>query len=384
METKRYISNDIARLYRKVKRELGPDAVIVRTRTLHRPGAAPLVEVLAAPSAGPDALPLDIQRTILDETLAAAERPRLTVADLEDLLQQPPSGRIPPEMAFSRPHEDLPEWLDGFVDGAPAAPVVTLHQEPDVPPKPARGGMQEVLLAAGLSPRAVGMIVEHAPRDADAVRAVAAALARPVRYPAEGETAIITMQGPPAAGRTTALLRMAIDCADAGRQAVLVAADSTRAGSRDQVHATAAAAGLQSTEAYGSNDLELLADRADAGTCLFVDVPPGHWRASPALSAAHYAYRVVPAHWQEAALRAAGPAPSSAAYAGSVLTFTDLGTNLSPALSLVVELATGIAFLSCNRDVSRGISVAEPLTLASGLLGTTTGETADGRLAAIA
>ena len=49
MEPKRFIGNDMTRLYEKVRREFGPDAVIVRTRTLLRDGADPLIEILAAP-----------------------------------------------------------------------------------------------------------------------------------------------------------------------------------------------------------------------------------------------------------------------------------------------------------------------------------------------
>lgn len=373
METKRYIGNDMTRLYRKVKRELGPDAVVLQTRTLHRPGDTPLIEMIAAAAPGEGSLPLDVQHTILEEALAAAERGsgRFTVADLEAYIRERDIMASPAASSFD--DDALPrDWQDGRIADAGR-----------VGPGRRREGLVAVLHAAGLSERAAIAVAEMAPVGADPVRALAAALAQTVTYPRDGETAVITMQGPPASGRTSALLRMAIDCADAGRTAVLVAADPTRAGSRDQIHASAAAAGLQSTEAFGSNDLELLADRAGAGTCLFVDVPPGTWRASPALTASHYAYRVVPTHWQDAALRAAGPQPG-ATYAGAVLTFTDLSTNLSPALSLVVELGLGIAFLSCNRDVSKGIALAEPLTLASGLLETTTGETANGRFAAIA
>ena len=49
METKRFIGNDMTRLYEKVRREFGSDAVIVRTRTLLRDGAEPLIEIVAAP-----------------------------------------------------------------------------------------------------------------------------------------------------------------------------------------------------------------------------------------------------------------------------------------------------------------------------------------------
>ena len=83
METKRFIGNDIIRLYDRVRREFGPDAVIVRTRTLMREGAAPLIELTAgpAPLVG-GAIPLDAQAGVLEGALGRLRGveivPRLT------------------------------------------------------------------------------------------------------------------------------------------------------------------------------------------------------------------------------------------------------------------------------------------------------------------
>ena len=90
METKRYIGNDMARIFVRVRRELGPDAVIVQTRSLLRDGADPLIEVLASPSAGgDDALTLALQRVLVQGSLEHAQSPAasrgLTVGDLEDI-----------------------------------------------------------------------------------------------------------------------------------------------------------------------------------------------------------------------------------------------------------------------------------------------------------
>jgi flagellar biosynthesis GTPase FlhF len=67
-----------------------------------------------------------------------------------------------------------------------------------------------------------------------------------------------------------------------------------------------------------------------------------------------------------------------------VLTFTDLATDLSPALSLVVTACLGVAFLSSGRDVSAGIALADPAVLASGIFNTRSRESTDGRLVATA
>ena len=73
-----------------------------------------------------------------------------------------------------------------------------------------------------------------------------------------------------------------------------------------------------------------------------------------------------------------------AACSGAVVTHTDIVTGLAPVLSLVMESQLGLAFLSSGRDVSTGIEVADPLTLASGVFTTSSRETTNGRLVATA
>jgi flagellar biosynthesis GTPase FlhF len=74
LETKRYIGNDMTRIFVRVRRELGPDAVIVQTRSLMRDGADPLIEVLAtASTGGEDALTLALQRVLVQGSLEHAQ-----------------------------------------------------------------------------------------------------------------------------------------------------------------------------------------------------------------------------------------------------------------------------------------------------------------------
>jgi hypothetical protein len=179
-------------------------------------------------------------------------------------------------------------------------------------------------------------------------------------------------------------MRMALDCADSGRQAILLAADNSHVAGRDQVHAYAEALGLTAIDAFDSGDIVRATSGATRGACLFVDAPAGGWQAPILPGVQHYQYVALPAHWQATALARATASLSLAAFAGAVLTFTDLATTLSPVLSQVVEARLGIAFLSSGRDVGTGIEVADPRTLASGVLTTTTGESTDGRLVATA
>ncbi len=90
METKRFIGNDMPRIYARVKREFGPDAVIVRTRSLLREGAEPLIEVLAAPPEAEAELSFELQKAMIDGALAHVQGTAggVTVGELEDLVSR--------------------------------------------------------------------------------------------------------------------------------------------------------------------------------------------------------------------------------------------------------------------------------------------------------
>ena len=455
METKRYIGNDMARIFARVRRELGPDAVIVQTRSLLRDGADPLIEVLATAGDGTeDTLTLALQRVLVEGSLDRAQAPQapaargLTIGDLEDIAareRQDAAAARDFEQAYQRREpEPQPEWLEGFVsttsheelpahladlfamdepgydepleaippfdlpEAAPPPPIqwsprpriVSRPNEPQSQPRqteapaafdraprfqPIEPGIASALVAAGFSPAAARIIAEASGTTNDPRQALETTLAEAaIQYPVENRTAIITIQGPPGSGRTTALMRMALDCADSGREAVLVAADSSHAGGRAQVHAYGEAIGLPVFDAFSPKDLVQAITRAPRGACVFVDVPAGRWAPPPVPGVAHFVYLAVPAHWQPSALEQELAEFDTAACAGAVLTGTDLATSLTPAIALVVEAALGIAFLSSGRDVGTGIEVADPFTLASGVFTTSSRETTNGRLAVTA
>lgn len=455
METKRFIGNDMARIFTRVRRELGPDAVIVQTRSLLREGADPLIEVLASGSeGGNDALTLAIQKVLVQGSLDQVEAPSaeraMTVGDLEDIAsrqtwEEAAMREFDEASALADGPGEQPAWFGGFVSAtgadlpprlaallhddpvedfepasvlppfqapimsppppiewAPRPRVITRQQpltptqepvhEPQAPaastPRrftPMEPGVAGSLMAVGFSPAAASRIAEAAPAETDTREALEAVLAAArVEYPVENRTAIITIQGAPGSGRTTALMRMALDCADSGREAVLVAADSSHTGGRAQVHAYGEAIGLPVFDAFAAKDLVAAVTRAPKGACIFVDVPAGRWAPPPIPGVAHFAYIAVPAHWQASAIEAELADFEPGHYAGAILTATDIATSLTPALSLLVESQLGVAFLSSGRDVGTGIAVADPFTLASGVFTTSTRETTNGRLAVTA
>ena len=472
METKRFIGNDMPRIYERVRREFGPDAVIVRTRSLLREGAEPLIEVLAAAPESEHELTLDLQSSLIGGALARVQSSReLTIGDLEDLVAReaayeardtpPPTPlTLPLSSTFHRPHlrasqsrrrpppyprcskppgpdpiQAILDELRGRPDALPPqanvpvpkpAPARRFPQLPDVDPNgpPANDwasrprpaiitrtrrpdttteapaamhplptaiydtqvprSLHAQLTAAGLSARAADTIIRSA-ANAEPADALAAALAlHEATYPDEGRTALISIQGAPGAGRTTALMRMALDCADSGRRALLLAADGSHTAGREQVRAYGDALGIEVIDVFEPGDVVRAAGQAPRGTCLFVDVPSGPWHAPAMPGVQHFAYAALPAHWQPEPVRTALHDLSATSLTGAVLTFTDLATSLSPVLSLVVESGLGLAFLSSSRDVGAGIAVADPAALASGIFTTPTRESTDGRLVATA
>ena len=364
MKPKRFISNSLPKLFVRVRRELGDDAVILGTRTLHREGGPPLIELLAAaaePTAAP--LPLPLQGVLTEGALAAAEgRSALEILDAEPAREGFAVVRSGSEAA-------LPDAETPF---QPAAPALALSP------------LEATLAEIGLSDDAAARIVSESNPNADPRGALARSLVRPVAYPADGETTIVTIQGPTSAGRTAALVRMALDCTEAGREAILVAADPTKAAGRDQIHAYASALGLQAVDATDGAVIDLVAYRANAGACLFVDVPAGPWQPDPWPQTRQIGYLLLPANWEQSALRRALRSYATENFSGFVISFVDLATSLSGVLSLVVESGLGIAFLCAGRDVSSGITPADPAALASGLMDANTGERTDGRVSVVA
>lgn len=426
MEPKRFIGNDMARIYQRVHRELGPEAIIIETRSLLREGAEPLIELLACLPEG-ESLPLQLQSQMVNGVLGRVERqpvPR-TIGDLEDLAAR--EADFEPGLAAAEEHytaaPEEPSWPQGFVGDAPSgpasrgpfaplagaeteeiaplqfsqrpvqrrpgqrpfAPVMDQNHGVGAPFTPIPPASSAHMVAAGFSVEAALAVEPFEQPGRTTEEALAECLASlDLAYPEEQHTAIITIQGPAGSGRTTALMRMALDCTDSGRSAILVAADSSRIAGREQVHAYGEALGIPVVDAHSPQELVHAVTTARRGTCLFVDVPAGPWQSPPVPAVSHFAYLALPTHWQMGALQSAMAAISQGGLAGAVLTFTDLAPGLSPAMSCLIERHLGIAFISSSRDVTTGIEVADLLTLASGAFTTPSGVTTNGRLVATA
>ncbi len=387
MQTKRYIGNDLARLYRRVRDEFGPDAMVFSTRTLHREDGPPLIEIQAGPGVDDDSLPLELQQAMLSTVLSRVG-PGLKVPDLEDLVLR---GVLGPSAVSDI--DEGPIDFESPIDFEPRyepqpraeAPI----REPEALAQPATavvpGAMtpSEQLVAAGLTVQAAEQVA-RAGGSNDPERTLASYLQQlPVEYPDEYETALVLVDGPHGAGRTTALLRMALDCSEAGRTTIVVATADTDAAIAERLASYAEAMGVEFVEAKTDRALEKATQKAKSGSVIFVDADPG-WLPPAFVRAPVYRYVALPSHWQEHALATWSGAVRHEPFAGAIPTFTDIATELTPVVSTLVALGTGIAFLSSGSDISNGIEVADAKAIASGILSMSTGGRTDGRLVASA
>lgn len=376
LQTKRFIGNDLARLYRRVRTELGEDALIFSTRTLHREGGAPLIEIQASPPADDDALPFELQQAMLSTVLSRVA-PGMKVPDLEDLVLR---GVLGPSAVADVTAATVPG--DGIEDAAgvyapPAHPAEVPGQRMD------ERTTANDFMEAGISAAAAGAIEATYPGLAAEPALVAYLKRLPVTYPDEYETALVSIDGPAGGGRSTALLRMALDCSEAGRAAVLVATNAYRREEVDRLAAYAEVLGLDFVVAADDRGVEKAVRKVARGSVLFVDAEPG-WVPPAFVRAPFYRYVALPASWPVAELKAQIEDAGHGSFAGAIPTFTDIATNLIPVVSTVVALGTGIAFLSSGSDISNGITVADAESIASGIFSMRTGGRTDGRLVASA
>jgi flagellar biosynthesis GTPase FlhF len=259
--------------------------------------------------------------------------------------------------------------------------VAPPERVPEPEPEPT---LAEGLEAAGLSSKAARLVEAGAPAEADPERALTAHLARLLaQYPDERQTAIVTIDGARGAGRTTALLRMALDCSEAGRAAVLVAADGAHPGTVDRIARYADAMGLPWFEAPDDRTLLRVLRKQGRGTCLFVDTAPG-WTAPPTAVAPQFTYLALPANRRAPVSWDRPGAMHEGHFSGVIPTFADTVTDLTPVVSTAIESGLGIAFLSSGSDISTGIEVASFSAMASGILRMRTGERTNGSLVASA
>lgn len=395
METRRFIGNDLNRLYARIRREIGEEAVIVRTRSLLREDAEPLIEILAGQDDGSLGLPNELQRSMHESVLGRVS-PSLTVGDLEDIVHREARAQAP-----SRPVEEDVEFTEADLLDQLIAEIERRGNDHPAPQRerlsyafeelpaplslPIGHDSRSRLAAAGFSQDVIEAVSIAAPGETDPRLALATtALRGRLSYPAEDQTAVISVQGVSSSGRTVALLRMAQDCAAAGRPTSLVAAAPVPPEVLAYFRSFCRENGIAFIHGVDLASVGRKAHRAEHGSCFFIDCPSGPWRMPLPVGVRHYRYLAAPAVCDAKQLRELLAPFEPAAMSGMIPTFADAAETFGATLDTAIALGLGIAFLSSGDNPASGIGVADLFKLASGSLPTSTGVTADGRLSAIA
>lgn len=279
MQLRRFRGRELPEVMRRVRDELGPDAVILHTRTAGRSGVLRFmggvgVEVLAAvdtpggpaatspgPAAGP---PPSTEPPSQTRRALAPPRPRgleAGLAELRDLVVRLGGARVlPPELGplYSR-------LVGAGVDESLTWAILAALPRVDAAGRLLVGAA----LTAALAERLTAMIRVAAPRGAE-------------------RRGVVAMVGPTGSGKTTALAKLAARARVAGIPLALVSLDDGGLGAPSPLEAFARILQVPYTFAPAREDLARVVGTGGREHALFVDTPgvaPGDAAALAALRA---------------------------------------------------------------------------------------------------
>ncbi|MBT4137331.1 MAG: hypothetical protein HOE48_05415 [Candidatus Latescibacteria bacterium] len=284
MRIKKFVAASMPEALKQVKADLGPQAVILNTRTLRKSGKLGLsgkgqVEVTAAlDEGGTGALKRPAKKGPSAPVAARTETARR-------LPSKPVSRTVAPSAApISAPD---PQWADRItqkLDGLEAA----LRTSPSTPNEKlllpgaldplaqnfrlsglADGLAQDLLKALLLDPGPSGL------KDLPPLQKRAGQLMgkwfespQPIRL-GKGVRSIVALVGPAGVGKTTAAARIAAHFSDTGARVVLVAADTDRVGGLEQIRAYAGILGVPIEVVYTAEEMgDLIRERRDVDLML--------------------------------------------------------------------------------------------------------------------
>ncbi len=180
-----------------------------------------------------------------------------------------------PEPAPSPAAPDAPVASSAPPEAAPSArPAPTPEKPPTPPPSLVAEQIAEALAWHGAPPlvaRSLLLAIESA-GDLSAEAALADALERVFRFGRpEGLAGPMALVGPPGAGKTATLAKLAAARSLAGAQVAIVNADVETAGARERIGAFATALGVTAVDAADSDAIAQAVDGAGAEAVTFVD-----------------------------------------------------------------------------------------------------------------
>ena len=363
MRIKKFAANDMADAMRQIRRELGPEAIILHQRQLRDGGfwktfKRPGVEVLAAVDTDvPSPTPL--------------KRPQIRPAhrqsrpgDHQALLEiQRTVGEVHEAIARLETMTELPSQVSHFGENLAQIYQHLLHQE--VTRELAYDLVHQVFKE--LSPQAL----ENEPTVRSQVKAQMERQMRvvgPLRV-VPGETRTIFLIGPTGVGKTTTLAKLAANFAlNEQRRVALLTTDTYRIAAIPQLRTYGEIMGLTLDVAYSPSELQDLVIRHQDKDIVLVDTPGRSQHNQPMLEEMADFMREVPSRTLYLAVSAAskyrdmldvvshfGTVPID----GIIITKLDETVSFGPILNLASEIARPFTYYTNGQDVPADIQVAE-------------------------
>ncbi len=378
MRIKRYVSSDVRQAIRKIRDELGPDAVILSNRKVE--GGVEIAAAIDYDDAWADASTptatssetaeqyhpgLPAPRAELPAEPSVPPRPESAV---EAPWAEPPSVADDGLVAVGRELNSLRGLLEQQLSGLAWGELARRH--------PVRAIAHRQLLDLGMSRKVAQFVADQISDDIrdpkTAWRRALGILAHHIRVSDSDildDGGVIAMLGSTGVGKTTTVAKLAARFAlrHGAQQVALVTTDSYRVGAHEQLRAFAQIMGIpvrvSNDLAELRNALEHYCDRK----LLLIDTAGMSQRdvrfakqialvqdGSPLVKS----YLVISATAQHLALEEAVRAFSDTRLDGCVITKTDEATSLGPALSTICQHRIPVAYVSHGQRVPEDISSA--------------------------
>jgi flagellar biosynthesis protein FlhF len=355
MKIKRYFGADMREALRKVRDDLGADAVILSTQ-----GVAQGIEVMAA---------LDYDAAALSAQTAAAppsaEAPRPRPQAGIEWAQDPALGALRDELHALRGLVE--DQLGPIAFGALARRA------------PRRASLIRRLAATGLTPALCGQFADGVSGDLDDEQCFQAALGALAGCIPCGDDdllqhgGVVALVGPTGVGKTTTIAKLAARYAlsHGTRQVALISTDNYRIGAHEQLMTFGRILGVPVQRAQDAQELRALLDAHSNRALVLIDTAgmgPRDVRLVEQLATlegvALKTLLVLSATVQHGALTDAVRAFARVPLAGVVLTKLDEAARLGDALACVIESQLPLLYVSEGQRVPEDLAPARAHQLA--------------------